>query len=248
MTSTCSGPSNVSNASSAAPSVAGTTTSRGASRQHGVRIRTRRRHEPELAGREVGRGNADRNAIAADASRRRRAATHRRILRRTRTQHHCAEEVVAGAVEQVVAERRARRDRLDHLALDDAFRELGILDLLADRHAESLRDESPQVLIRRFHRNARQRHLGCPAVVPRCQRETEYARRHLGVVEEHLVEIAHPEEQDRVGMPRLDLPVLRHQRRLAATLHGRRTCARNASPRSFSLYASIAAAAAPRVA
>jgi hypothetical protein len=37
--------------------------------------------------------------------------------------------------------------------------------------------------------------------------------RRLGVLVEHLVEVAHPEEQDRALVPRLDLPVLLHQRR-----------------------------------
>ena len=39
-----------------------------------------------------------------------------------------------------------------------------------------------------------------------------------GVVEEHLVEIAHPVEQQRIGMLRLDLQILRHHRRDGASV------------------------------
>jgi hypothetical protein len=140
-----------------------------------------------------------------------------------------AEIVVAPDIQQVVAERRARRDRLDHGALHDPLREPRILDLLADRHAVSLLHEATQVLRGRLHRHAGQRHLRRAAVVPRGQREVQRARRHLGVLVEHLVEVAHPEEQDRVGMPRLDLPVLRHQRRRAAAAHPRGASTRNPS-------------------
>jgi hypothetical protein len=45
------------------------------------------------------------------------------------------------------------------------------------------------------------------------QRDVEGRRRRLGVLEEHLVEVAHPVEQERVGMRRLDLKILRHHRR-----------------------------------
>ena len=41
-----------------------------------------------------------------------------------------------------------------------------------------------------------------------------------GVVKEHLVEIAHPVEQERAGVLRLDLQILRHHRRDGVIAHG----------------------------
>jgi hypothetical protein len=45
------------------------------------------------------------------------------------------------------------------------------------------------------------------------QRDVQRLGRRDRVVEEHLVEIAHPVEQKRVWMTRLDLQILRHHRR-----------------------------------
>ena len=109
------------------------------------------------------------------------------------------------------------------------FATLGILDLLADRDAIAVLHEPAQILLARLHRHAGERHFGRAAVVARRERQAEHARRRLGVVVEHLVEVAHPEEQDRALMPRLDLPVLLHQRRRDGAAHG---CA---APRSLGL-------------
>ncbi len=46
-------------------------------------------------------------------------------------------------------------------------------------------------------------------------RDAQHLTRRDRILEEQLVEIAHPEEQHRVGMPRLHLEVLRHERRRA---------------------------------
>ena len=43
--------------------------------------------------------------------------------------------------------------------------------------------------------------------------DAEIASRALGIVEEHLVEIAHPVEEEAIRIGRLDLDVLRHHRR-----------------------------------
>ena len=124
------------------------------------------------------------------------------------------------ALEQVVRKRGAGRHRLHHLAADDAFRLARIFHLFADRDPVSLLDEPPEIFGERLHGHAGQRHFRRAAVVPRRQREAEFPRRDLGVVVEHLVEVAHPEHEDGVGVLRLDLLVLLHQRRRLAA-HGR---------------------------
>ena len=45
------------------------------------------------------------------------------------------------------------------------------------------------------------------------ERDAEGPARHLGVIEEELVEVAHPVEEQAVGVRRLDLDILRHHRR-----------------------------------
>ena len=129
------------------------------------------------------------------------------------------------------------------------FATLRILDLLADRDAIALLHEPAQILLSRAHRHSGERYLRRAAVVARRQRETEDARGRLGVVVEHLVEVAHPEEQDRALMPRLDLPVLLHQRCRDGTAHGRvapvalgSSVTKPMMPRSLSAATSAAAA------
>jgi len=60
----------------------------------------------------------------------------------------------------------------------------------------------------RIHQSAWQR----DAVAAAGQRDAEQLGGALGVVEEHLVEVAHAKEQDRVLVPRLDFAVLQHER------------------------------------
>ena len=108
-----------------------------------------------------------------------------------------------------VVEHRARGDRLDHGPLDDAPGLARILDLLADGDAVSRGDQLAEVVGCRLDRNTGERN----AVAPGCERDPEDAGAELGVVEEHFIEVSHPEKQDRVPVAGLDLPVLLHERR-----------------------------------
>jgi hypothetical protein len=72
-------------------------------------------------------------------------------------------------------------------------------------------DQTPQVLTRRFYGNARKWDFTRSTIVSRRKRETERSRCHFGILVEHLVEVSHPEEQNRVLVTRFDLSVLLHQ-------------------------------------
>ncbi len=74
------------------------------------------------------------------------------------------------------------------------------------------RDQAPHVLGRRLDGHAGQRHVRGAAVVSRGEGEAELPRGEPRVVFEHLIEVAHPEEQDGIRVPSLDLAVLLHQR------------------------------------
>ena len=63
-----------------------------------------------------------------------------------------AQIVVARAVEQIIGERRAGRDRLYDFALHDSLGELRIFGLLANGDAKSLLDQSPQIFTGGFDR------------------------------------------------------------------------------------------------
>ena len=109
---------------------------------------------------------------------------------------------------------RPRRDDADDFALDDALRLARIFDLLADGDAESFLDEPRDVAVDGVVRHAAHRDAAAVRVLrPRRQRQFERPRRHEGVFVEHLVEVAHPEQQDRIAMLLLRVQVLTHRGR-----------------------------------
>ncbi len=70
-------------------------------------------------------------------------------------------------------------------------------------------DELPQIVGRGLDRHPGERH----AVAARGERDGEHAGGELRVLVEHLVEVAHPVEEDGAGVPCLHLaPVLEHRR------------------------------------
>ncbi len=68
--------------------------------------------------------------------------------------------------------------------------------------------------IRRVHRNATHRDPVGLALIPSCQCDIEKRCDEFGVVKKHLVEIAHPIEDDRVGIFFLHAQKLPHHRRV----------------------------------
>ncbi len=103
-------------------------------------------------------------------------------------------------LQQAVFGQGAGRDQPHHVALHHRFRaallRLGrILHLLGDRHAEPLADQRQQVALGRMHRHAA--HLDRLAAMGAALGQGDIQRlgRQHGILEEHLVEIAHPVEQ-----------------------------------------------------
>ena len=86
----------------------------------------------------------------------------------------------------------------------------GIADLLADRDRLAAAHEPREVTFGAVIRHARHRDRLACRLAARRQRDVEQARRALRVVVEQLVEIAHPIEQQRVGVLRLEAQVLLH--------------------------------------
>ena len=143
---------------------------------------------PEGTRREVDRGEAITRAVRRE---RRKQARRRRI-------------------EALLLEDRSRRDDADDLALEEPAS--ARLRLLADRDRMARRQQPGDVWLRGVRREPAERDLVGIAAVARRQRQVEDGRRRLGVLEEHLVEVAEPEQQDRGLVLRLDAKVLRDQR------------------------------------
>ena len=132
------------------------------------------RLEQELAGAEIDRPRAP------TRSRRRRASATRKLFRPPASQPSCS------SAPGVTVSTTSRRTR--------PLASFGILDLLADGDAVPGADELAEILGGGLDRHAGERH----AVAARGERDVEDPRRELGVLVEHLVEVADPVEQDRL--------------------------------------------------
>ncbi len=106
------------------------------------------------------------------------------------------------------------------VALDDRLcssllRLRRVFDLLADRDAMAERDEAVEIIVGALDRHAAHADVFALMLAPFGEDYAERPARDLRVVEEELIEIAHPVKQQAVGIGRLDLEILRHHRREA---------------------------------
>ncbi len=137
------------------------------------------------------------------------------------------EEVGAGRVEEPVLRDRAGGDEPHDLAADHGFGPallgLGrILGLLAHRHPVAEGDETVEVVVGPFDRHAAHRDLAARVLAALRQDDAERPGRGIRILEEQLVEVAHPVEQEAVRIGGLDLDVLRHHRRRAGRVQAGR--------------------------
>ena len=130
----------------------------------------------ELAGRDVGEGDA----VPVPGRRDRKQV------------------VVAPGFEQVRVGYGPGRYDLDHVASDDRLSCVGRLELVADRDLEPLGHKSTHVGVERLGRDPGQRNPIVRAVRPRGQRQVERLGPDARVLVEQLVEIADPEQEQRV--------------------------------------------------
>ena len=122
-----------------------------------------------------------------------------------------------GIQERVLAE-SPRRHQPDHLAADDRLRAplarfRRVLHLLAHRDLEALADEPLEVALGAHHRHPAHRDFLPLVETPLGERDVERLRGLARIVEEKLVEVAHPVEEEVIRVGALDLEVLRHHRR-----------------------------------
>ena len=108
-----------------------------------------------------------------------------------------------GRRQQLVLGDRAGRHQPDDIAPDDRFCAalLGlrrVLDLLAHGDAVAEPDQLLQIVVGGMDRHAAHRNVAGPMLAALGQHDAERAGRHLRILEEQFVEIAHAIEQQRV--------------------------------------------------
>jgi len=128
---------------------------------------------------------------------------------------HRQQQRVGTLVQQFAVGDRARRDDAHHLAFDGALRSGYIAHLLGNRHRFAELDQLAEVAFQRMHRHAGHHH-GLPrAGAARRERDVEQAVGLARVVVEDFVEVAHAEEDERVGVLGFQAQVLLHDRGVA---------------------------------
>ena len=115
-------------------------------------------------------------------------------------------------VERLGGRHRARRNDADHFALDDALRGSRIFHLLANGDFMTGVEQFLYVGLGGMIRHAAQGDRTLVALITRGERDVEYLRGGVRVLEEHFVEIAEPKKQDGITVSLLDLEILLHHR------------------------------------
>ena len=115
--------------------------------------------------------------------------------------------------QDVVSHDNAGRYEFDHTALDKFLDELRVLQLFADRHTFTGPHQFRQIGVDGMVGKSSQLDIRGGAVGPPRERDAQNAARLDRIFAEGLVEVAHTEEQDGVGMHRLDGVILLHQGR-----------------------------------
>ena len=126
-----------------------------------------------------------------------------------------ADEVAGLVIQAGGVDDGAGRHHPDDVPLDKALCRGRVLHLLADGHLVALGDEPGDVGLAGVvgdaaHGDLLLRRLGVLAVVPGGQCQVQFPGRKAGIVVEHLVKIAQPEEQDGIRIVLFDLQVLLH--------------------------------------
>ena len=121
-----------------------------------------------------------------------------------------AQEVVFPRLQQVAVAQGAGGDDPGHLPLHQLPGGLGVFDLVADGHPVAFADQLGDIGVGTVVGNPAHGDGGPLFLVARGQGDLQLAGGHHGIVEEHLVEVAQPEEQNGAGNRLLDLMVLGH--------------------------------------
>ena len=133
---------------------------------------------------------------------------------------HRDHQARAARLEQPLLGNRAGRDQPHDLAPHDRLRSpllrlRRIFELLADGDAMAERDQTVEIVVGALDRDAAHADVFALVLAALGQHDAERPARDLRVVEEQFVEIAHPVEEQAIGIGGLDLEILRHHRRQA---------------------------------
>ena len=132
---------------------------------------------------------------------------------------NAGKEVVLTIVENIVVDADARSDKLGDATLYELLGHLRVFELLADSHTLSGSDQFRQIGVEGMVRKTGKLHILSRTIGTTSQRDTEYLACSYGIFRKGLIEVAHSEEQDSIGMLVFHLDVLFHQRGFGYLCH-----------------------------
>ena len=134
--------------------------------------------------------------------------------------HHMEgrQKVVSPRIQQGFLRQCAGSDQPHDLAFHNSlittlFRLSRAFHLLTNGHAKAFADQGQKVPLGRVMRHPAHRDIVAIMLAAFCQGDVQCLCRGHRIVKEHLVKIAHPIEQQRIGMLCFDLQILRHHGR-----------------------------------
>ena len=131
--------------------------------------------------------------------------------RRNLTRNVQSRQVVVPFRRQGGIDGSARCEHARDLAADDLFGELGILHLFANGDPVALAQQAGEVIVGGVVGHPAHRHRAL--FISRCECDLQFPRGDLRVFKKQLVEVAHAEKQQGVGVLPLGSRVLPHERR-----------------------------------
>ena len=131
---------------------------------------------------------------------------------------HGQQQRVGALGQQLGVDQGARGDHAHHLAFDRPLAGTDLAHLLADGHRLALADELGKVGLERMHRHPGHHHWLAVGLAAHGQGDVDEAVGLASIVEEELVEVTHPVEDERIGVLRFDAQVLLHHRRVAGVV------------------------------
>ena len=128
------------------------------------------------------------------------------------------EQARAAGLQQPLLGDRAGRDKAHDIAFHHRFRAAfaclgGIFHLLADGDAVAEPDQALQVIVGAVDGHATHGNVLAQMLAALGEHDAQRPAGDFGILEEEFVEIAHPVEQQAIGIGGLDLDILRHHRR-----------------------------------
>ncbi len=126
-------------------------------------------------------------------------------------EHHRGQIIAFSRIQQGVVGERAGGDNSRHVALHQALGLPRVFHLLANCHTQTQRYQLAQITFQLMVRKAGHGN-GVFAFVAAGQRQAQQPGGSASVVEEQLVEISHPEQQQCVRASRLGFLILPHHR------------------------------------